>query len=198
MAVDSLSNAFVMLYILGGTSRSGKSTAAKRLLKKAGTTVIPLDSLVMGFTNGFPKVGIHDKLFPDDIARRLWPFLKALCDNLLYVGDDVVLEGEAILPAHARSLMKRYGRKVRCCFLGYGDTTADAKIRQLKTHARAANDWLLDESDAFIASHIGHMIAYSRFLRRECKKHKIRYIDVSHRMTGGIRDAVRFLAGKRR
>jgi hypothetical protein len=68
-----------MLYLIGGTSRSGKSIISRKLLTEKGIPYFPLDSVVMGFTNGMPELGIHDKLFPGEIARRTRKFVKALC-----------------------------------------------------------------------------------------------------------------------
>jgi hypothetical protein len=182
-----------VLYLIGGTSRSGKSIVSKIILKKAGVAYLPLDSVVMAFTRGFPHFGIHDKLYPDEIAKRLWPFTKALLENLISVGDDYVVEGEALLPGHARQLMKRYGRQIRCCFLGYSEIQRDEKIRLVKAHAEGPQDWLLAESDAAIAQHIQNMIHYSRSIRRECKRRRVRYFDVSGNFKGAIQRIVRHL-----
>jgi hypothetical protein len=52
-------------------------------LQQAKTPYISLDWLVMGFTNGIPKYGIHDKLFPNEIAVKFWSFLEAMCENMI-------------------------------------------------------------------------------------------------------------------
>ncbi|NHF57860.1 hypothetical protein FK220_000805 [Flavobacteriaceae bacterium TP-CH-4] len=57
-----------MLYIISGSSRSGKTLMAKKILAEKGVSYLLLDWLVMGFTNGIPEYGIHDRLFPDEIA----------------------------------------------------------------------------------------------------------------------------------
>ncbi|WP_299114037.1 hypothetical protein [uncultured Winogradskyella sp.] len=67
-----------MLYIIGGTSRSGKTILAERLSVEMKTPYLSLDWIMIGFRNGIPEYGIHDKLFPDEIAERLWSFLKAI------------------------------------------------------------------------------------------------------------------------
>ena len=183
-----------MLYLIGGTSRSGKSLLAKSMLAKAGLAYFPLDAAVMGFTQGFPRVGIHDKLFPDVIARRMWPFTRALCQSLIYAGDDYVVEGEAFLPEQARALLDQFPGQVACCFLGYADITPARKVRQLKAHPQGAGDWLLQENDRFILSHVKHMVAYSRRIRRDCKKQRLKYFDVSQRFTPTLAQAFRFLS----
>ncbi len=46
---------------------------------------------MMGFTNGAPEFGIHDKLWPDEIADKLWPFLHAMFESMLYGEVDYVI-----------------------------------------------------------------------------------------------------------
>ena len=87
-----------MLYLVSGTSRSGKTIIAKKLLRQKQIPYMSLDWLMMGFTNGMPEYGIHDKLFPDEIAKKSWSFFKAMCESMLWLEVDYVIEGEAILP----------------------------------------------------------------------------------------------------
>ena len=60
---------------------------------------LSLDWLVMGFTNGIPEYGIHDKLWPDEIAEKMWDYLEAMLESMIWSGADVIIEGEDILPA---------------------------------------------------------------------------------------------------
>ena len=82
---------------------------------------------MMGFTNGIPEYGIHDKLFPDEIAQRLWSFLKAMLESMIYVETDCVIEGEAMLPELIIELAKKNPHKLKICFLGYTDVSIDEK-----------------------------------------------------------------------
>ena len=72
-----------MLYLVGGASRSGKSTIARRLLQQHGIPYFSIDILMMGFANGAPELDFD----PDasEIARgeALWPILRAMCVNVL-------------------------------------------------------------------------------------------------------------------
>ena len=70
-----------------------------------------LDWLVMGFTNGAPHYGIHDKLFPNEIAEKFWRFLKAMCESMLWSEVDYVIEGEAILPVLMRELLDKHRKR---------------------------------------------------------------------------------------
>lgn len=48
-----------MLFLVGGTSRSGKTLIARRLLAGKQIPYLSLDWLMMGFNDGIPEYGIH-------------------------------------------------------------------------------------------------------------------------------------------
>jgi hypothetical protein len=182
-----------MLYIISGASRSGKTLIAKKLLAQKGLTYLSLDWLVMGFTNGIPQYGIHDKLMPDEIAERAWPFLKAMIESMIYVGTECVIEGEAVLPELIVELRDRYPDELKICFLGFTEIAVAEKVHELKTYKPEGNDWLLEEPDAYIHNHIQNMITYSKRIKKSCIKNQIAYFDTSEDLPGVCTRAIRYL-----
>lgn len=182
-----------MLYLIGGASRSGKTLLAERMRAERGLSTLSLDWLVMGFTNGMPQVGIHDKLFPDDIAVRLWRFLTAMCENMLWADLDQVIEGEAMLPSRIRELTEAHPGGIRACFLGYTDVDIHAKLREIRNYSDPRTDWLAKESDAYVRDHIRNMTAFSRQLAAECEASGLPYFDTSTDFIGATEAAWRSL-----
>lgn len=184
-----------MLYLVSGTSRSGKTRIAKSILQAKKIPYLSLDWLVMGFTNGMPEVGIHDKLFPDEIARRMWPFVEAMCESMIWLGNDFVIEGEAILPEHVEALRAKHPEQLRVCFVGYTDVAVGDKVASIKAHRESRGDWLVKESDAYISEHVENMIAHSRLIQAGCAKHHLRYFDTSADFLSAVDEATRYLLG---
>ena len=182
-----------MLYLISGCSRAGKTLLAKRLLKQTGITYLSLDWIVMGFTNGMPQCGIHDKLFPHEIAERISDFFDSMCESMLWIEEDVVIEGEAIMPGSARALIDRHPDHVKACFLGYVDADAYKKFEQIKQHSAGDRDWLTKESDGYIRDHIENMIQHSRMVKRQCEQHDINYVDTSHDFVAALDEAYIYL-----
>ncbi len=182
-----------MLYLISGASRSGKTLVANRILKERGITYLSLDWLVMGFTNGMPNVGIHDKLFPDEIADKLWSFLSAMCDSILWTESELVIEGEAIRPKDARSLLDKYPDKVRACFLGYAEISVEEKVRQTKAFHTGGIDWLMKEPEERIHEHIKNMVNYSKKIQLECGEHKVKYFDTAADFEPSLELATQYL-----
>ena len=168
-----------MLYLVAGTSRSGKTMIAKKILDLQTIPYLSLDWIVMGFTNGMPQCGIHDKLFPDEIATKLNQFLEAMCENMLWTDVDYVIEGEAVLPESARAMLDKYPENVRVCFVGYPNANVLEKVSDVKTYSEGERDWLTNESDDTIHRHIENMVQYSRKIQTQCAQHNVRYFDTS-------------------
>lgn len=184
-----------MLYLIGGTSRSGKSTIAKRILAKANIAYLSTDWIMMGFTNGIPEYGIHDELFPDEIGRRMWKFVRAMCENIIWTGKDYVIEGEAILPEQARELILKYPGKVKVCFVGYAEIDTSKKLHEIKTFCEDSKDWLSSKPDEYIINHINNMIDFSLQIKKQCELHNLKYFDTSYNFIDAVDKSIEYLIG---
>ena len=182
-----------MLYIISGASRSGKTIMAQKLAVQKGIPYLSLDWIMMGFTNGIPEYGIHDKLFPDDIARRLWSFLRAMLESMLHLETDCIIEGEAVLPELIIEIYKEHPDKLRICFLGFTEVNMEQKLKEIRDFSKKKNDWLADESDTYIKDHVINMVAHSRMIKESCKKHKLTYVDTSKKFLDAMDETITFL-----
>src|SRR5210317_475296 len=108
-----------MLYVVSGTSRSGKTLIAKNLLVDKQIPYLSLDWLMMGFNDGIPEYGIHHLLWPNEIAEKMWPFLLGMIDCMLVDGMNYVIEGEAMLPQLLADSVEKNPDKIRAVFVGY-------------------------------------------------------------------------------
>ncbi len=182
-----------MLYIISGASRSGKTTIAKRVANHKQIPYLSIDWLMMGFTNGIPEYGIHDKLFPDEIAERMWKFLKAMLESMIYVEEDCVIEGEAILPELIIQLQKKYPDKLTICFLGYTEVGIENKLAEIRKYGNDENDWLAARPDDYINDHTKNMIDFSRKIESSCRKYGLPYFDTSDGLMDSLDRAMRYL-----
>ena len=182
-----------MLYLVSGTSRSGKTLIAKKLLADKQIPYLSLDWLMMGFNDGIPEYGIHHLLWPNEIAEKMGPFLLGMIDSMLVDGMDYVIEGEAMLPQLIADLIEKHPDKVKAVFVGYTEINVKDKVALVKKHSDGENDWLTNESDEYIRDHIENMIAYSKMIKNECEKHGLSYFDTSDDFLGAIEAATDFL-----
>ena len=184
-----------MLFLVGGTSRSGKTLIARKILVDKRIPYLSLDWLMMGFNDGIPEYGIHHLLWPNEIAEKMAPFLLGMIDCMLVDGIDYVIEGEAILPQLAADLIEKNPGKVRAVFLGYTEINVEDKVGLVKKHGHGENDWLASQSDEYIRDHVRNMITYSKMIKDGCAKHGLPYFDTSEDFLGAIEAATGLLVG---
>ena len=184
-----------MLFLVSGTSRSGKTLIAKKILADKQIPYLSLDWLMMGFNDGIPEYGIHHLLWPNEIAEKMGPFLLGIIDSMLVDGVDYVIEGEAMLPQLVADLVDKHPEKIKAVFVGYTEISVKDKVALVKKYGDGEKDWLTNESDEYIRDHIENMIAYSKMIKSECQQYRLSYFDTSADFLGGIDAATDFLVG---
>jgi len=184
-----------MLFLVSGTSRSGKTLIARKILADKQIPYLSLDWLMMGFNDGIPEYGIHHLLWPNEIAEKMAPFLLGVIDSMLVDGMDYVIEGEAMLPRLAADLIAKHPGKIKVVFLGYTEIEVKNKVALVKKHDVGENDWLTNESDDYISDHVKNMIAYSKMIKTGCEEHGLSYFDTSEDFLRAIEAATDFLVG---
>lgn len=183
-----------MLYLISGASRAGKTIIAKKISVQNGISYFSLDWLVMGFTNGLREYGIHDKLFPDEIAEKSWSFLKAMLESMIWSEVDYIIEGEAILPELIIELLKKHPNQLKICFVGYTDVNINEKVKNVKGFSDKKKDWLSDKSDAYIIDHVKNMVAHSIKIKKSCNENNIVYFDTSSNFLDTLKEAITYLS----
>lgn len=181
-----------MIFILGGASRSGKTLLAHRAVLEKGMSYFPLDALVEGVVSGAPKVGVVYSQSFQERATRLWPVAKPLIGFLFHQRWDFLVEGDTILPSQVHELQQESGM-VKSCFLGYADMESDEKLAHIRFFQQGASDWTNNLSDDTLLAQVDVMIEFSNYLRDECAKYGIRYVDVSKDFAQGGAEAFQYL-----
>ena len=185
-----------MIYLISGTSRSGKTLIAEKMMTEYKIPYLSLDWLIMGFTNGIPEYGIHDKLWPNEIAEKFWPFLKAMLENMLWSKTTYIIEGEAILPELIHEFLKKYPNNIRTCFVGYSKVDLKEKVKAIYQYSSGKNDWLTNESNDYVENHISNMVDYSKKIEKDCKQYDLKYFDTSRDFIHVIDNVRKYLLEK--
>ena len=184
-----------MLYLVSGASRSGKTLIARNILADKGIPYLSLDWLMMGFNDGIPEYGIHHLLWPNEIARKMGPFLQAMIESMLVDGMDYVIEGEAMLPELIAGWMNKHPNTIRAAFVGYTEIDVKDKVALVKAHSDGDDDWLTSESDEYIEDHIRNMIGYSKTIKHACEEYGLPFFDTSDDFPGTAIAATDYLLG---
>ncbi len=176
-----------MLYILGGASRSGKTTLSRRAVAEHQIPYFPLDALFGALARGIPELGVAYENTLMERPHKMWPVAKHMFAVFAEEEKDFLIEGDSILPSQVHELREQ-GKEVRACFLGYTELTKDEKLGLIRTHHQGEIDWTRDIKDEEMLRMVEEMIQFSSYLKEECFKYDIQYFDVSHDFEG-MRDA---------
>ncbi len=169
-----------MLYILGGAARTGKTLISRRITKEKGIPCFSTDFLISSLQRGAPELGIkHGQSFIPK-AKRLWKFTKPLMKSFISDADTYIIEGDGLLPLQAKEIYKEYPDKVRSCFLGFTDINKQDKLALIRKHEYLPDEWTSKHTDKKVIGFIENLIKISKYLKAECKKHSITFIEVGN------------------
>ncbi len=182
-----------MLYLIGGAPRSGKTTLARRMLAEHGVPYFSIDTLIASLSRAKPELGM---LVSDPALKRteiVWPTIRKVANDVVRAGDDLLMEGDVLLPKHLMEFGHDAYTGIKACFIGYADVDPMKKLRAIREHVAYGADWTEELDDARLLALIGELRAFSEYLRSECCHYKIPYFDGSTCFASAIRDAKTYL-----
>lgn len=163
-----------MIYLIGGSIRTGKSSLAHKILQNKKISVISTD-VIIGLLMDYVKPQDPSDLRPYFVkkAENFFPHLKKLMQANLNMGiKDYVYEGDIILPEYVAALREEL--ELKACFLGFSDINVDL----LKEHA-GNHQWLDELSEEKLDELPKRIIDTSKYMEEGCKKYGFRYFDLS-------------------
>jgi hypothetical protein len=178
-----------MLYLIGGAARAGKTLLAHRLLRERGVPYFCVDYFVSALDQGAPELGIQGESPTEPKTKKLWPRIVPMLRNILEVELAYTVEGDAMSPRGVSELIQAYPGQIRAAFIGYGSTTPERKLAEIRTFAGGVNDWIQEHTDEYILALCTEMIEFSQFVHRECATLGLPYFDVTDGFRQGLEQA---------
>lgn len=185
------------LYLIGGTPRTGKTTLSTRFLEKRPIFATSTDGIRYMLRNllkseavpelfRFAKYISNDSEITDRImtnhqkaldiqtveSRIVWRSIKSFIQSYLEDGQDLLIEGVAIMPEFIKDL----DCDLRVVFLGNQSGNHVATI----THFARNNlhDWMHDLNNETIISFAELNKTYSHFIQQEASKYDLPYVEI--------------------
>ncbi len=180
-----------MIYLIGGSPRSGKSILAKRLARKINCPWISIDDLRF-FASPYVKKDKlpFDRMYPNDTdlffskfrpqkiiraeiveSHTLWPGVKSLIKHRIACQQDFIIEGVQLLPKLVDALKKeKFWNDIKIVYL--------VKINKNNIlngfkQSRIQNDWVIDnaKSEKTLLKATEVFSQYGKYFQKEAEKY---------------------------
>lgn len=184
-----------MIYLIGGASRSGKTSLALRLLEEKKVPYLSLDVLMMGF-RGAGYAEYANEQDDIDVAAKLEGFLAPMIENIRYCGMPYALEGVYLRPAFIRKMIDTAPDVVTGCALGYPETSWQQKLGDMQTYPSIANNWLEGETSEYQRRHLIRHHEISAMDFQEAKSVDVEFFNTGADYTARLNDAFDYLVGQ--
>lgn len=206
-----------MLYLIGGSPRSGKSTLAKMLGKKLDCKYLSVDDLRSAILPYIPKEELREKcpfefmyfndndaffekyspqeMLKADIrdAETLWPGVKEFLNHQFLCDQDFILESVPLMPALINELKShKMWDKVRVVYVVKTDVE---KIREGFEKNDSKSDWLLkNTTKSETLDRAALMVSeYGKYFVSEAEKNGFRLFDTSDNFNSKLELVFEFL-----
>ncbi len=184
-----------MIYLIGGASRSGKTSLALRLLEEKSIPYLSTDVLMMGLRG----VGYSEYANEQDdieVSKHLETIMAPMIENLRYSGVPYALEGVHIRPAYIRAMIDEAPEIVTGCVLGYPDVSLQQKLDDMHRYPSIANNWLMGEELEYQRQHLKRHLEISSMDRRDAKIANIAYFNTGENYDANLDEAFEYLVAQ--
>ncbi|PRP50980.1 adenylate kinase [Bacillus halotolerans] len=183
-----------MLYLIGGSSRSGKTTTAKRMLAETKIPYFSLDYLMMGIANGVPEMEVNPTDGDLKNGQRLWKIVNPLMTAMVENKIDYIIEGVQLIPSHVSKFEQHYLGNVKTCFIGIAEIDIENSVEKMKFHSSMTeNDGLKNLDHLQIRLELERIKTDSTRIREECKKYNLQYFESSLNFNKTIETIIAYL-----
>lgn len=184
-----------VLYLIGGTSRSGKTLLAQMLLRRRHVPFLSVDVLKMALHDTAPAIFPGPDRAASELADALWPVLRGIGLHSVTQGIPYCLEGDLVTPDHVTELSRDLPGRIRACFLGFPTVAAEEKVKQMACFSGGPNDWVNRDLDpAGRLAHVEEMKRAGQVLADSCRSRDLLFVDTSRAFKAGLERAYDRLA----
>lgn len=177
--------------IIAGVPRAGKTTICSKLANSLQYQHLDMDAITLAFEHAYPETGAGhtDKWRFIETSKHLITFLESLAMNHNYdkLSYGLVMDLYHITPKD----YKNYIKEEQCAiyFLGYPYISVEQKLKEIRKFDTIF-DWTNKLSDEKIKEHVATYIAISKWLKEECEKYTLPFIDISQNREQVIEEVV--------
>jgi 2-phosphoglycerate kinase len=180
-----------MIYLIGGTGRSGKSTVRKLLCQKYQISGISTDQITQMMAIAVPEYNLNFESKWQIGFEKMNELIKAL---LTHHPDsqDFVIEGWQISPKLVKIYQEYSRNNLRICILGCSNAGIKQKMLDIRNNP-SYNEWTDKYSDKELENLVKELIETSKRHKKECAEFGVQYFETSKNFEKMIQKAADYL-----
>ena len=161
-----------MIVLIAGSSHTGKTVLAQKLLKKYGFPYLSLDHLKMGLIrSGFTKLTPEDEA--DTLMCLLWPIAREIIKTNIENRQNLIIEGCYIPFEYKKDFEDEYLKYIKYTCLIFSEKYIQENYEDILENASAIE--FRDENDAeYCTSQM--LLRENRINLQKCKESNCEYI----------------------
>lgn len=207
----------MVVYLIGGPPKCGKTTLAKTLSKKLlipwissdtleniAWAYIPKEQHSTLFSHRYLRGESNDEFYaqhtPEAIvqgyveqSKATYDAISMMAETYLTDGDDFIVEGYQVTPEIVSQILKKFGNEhIKTAFLLKRD---EEKMLQDFRKSTTPNDWILRKTkDEATFANIARMITvYSDYIEQEAKKYDLPLFEMDADFNVSLEKAIKHL-----
>ena len=163
-----------MIILIAGTSHTGKTALAQRLLEKYHYPYLSIDHLKMGLIrSGYTKLTPSDD---EELVPYLWPVVREMVKTAVENRQNLIVEGCYIPFDWKKDFGEEYVREIRYCCLVMSERYIRSHFEDIKGFAnvieeRVEDEWLTMEA----------VIRENDQILRQCRRNQVNYMWIDER-----------------
>lgn len=110
-----------MVILIGGSSCTGKTLLARKLMSETDVAYFSLDYLKMGLYRSDEGCGFTPLSDIEVIASKIWPIVREMIKTYIENQIDIIIEGCYILPHFLDEFEDDYKSEIYSVFLGFSE-----------------------------------------------------------------------------
>lgn len=158
-----------MIYLIAGTSHTGKTMLAQRLLEAKHWPYLSLDHLKMGLIrSGNTALTVFDD---DKMTEYLWPIAREMVKTAIENSQNLILEGCYIPHSWAADFPEEYRKQIRAVWLIMTPEYIRRNFDSIRSHACAIEQRMDDSGlcpEELIRDNLQNL--------EQCRKYNCEYI----------------------
>ncbi len=158
-----------MIILIGGSTHTGKTLLAQRLLEKYSYPCLSLDHLKMGLIrSGQTTLTPEDD---DKLTQYLWPIVREMIKTAIENEQNMIIEGCYIPYDWKESFEAEYEQNIKTVFLVMSQDYIENHFQEIKKNASVVEN---RGDDEYCTKEI--LLRDNRYCLEQCKKYQCDYI----------------------